>query len=233
MIKEHESFPVTAPKESTIWRYMSMSKFLNFITDESLFFCRADKFHDPYEGRYGNFNIRNRPQIYGQDMSMLESLHENARRKIHINCWHINDFESAAMWELYSTNNSGIAIQSTISDLMKCGQDPEVQIGQVKYVDYENQFIPEGNLYYPFLYKRKSFEHEREIRLLVRDNTTLIGEEPEFEHGCFKKVDLKQLINSIYLSPLMPEWEEKTVRNILNRLNINYKVIKSSLYNVS
>src|SRR5690606_27801928 len=97
--------------------------------------------------------------------------------------------------------------------LMKCGQDPEVQIGQVKYVDYENQFIPEGNLYYPFLYKRKSFEHEREIRLLVRDNTTLIGEEPEFEHGCFKKVDLKQLINSIYLSPLMPEWEEKTVRN--------------------
>lgn len=233
MVKENEMFPVTAPKESTIWRYMSMSKFLNFITEESLFFCRADKFPDPYEGRYGNFNIRNRHKIYGQDMSLLESLNQNARKKTLINCWHINDFESAAMWQLYSTNNSGIAIQSTISDLMKCVQDPEVQIGQVKYVDYENQFIDEHNLYYPFLHKRKFFEHEREIRLLVRDATNLIGEEPEFEHGCLKKVDLKQLINSIYLSPLMPEWEEKTVINILNRLNINYNVIKSSLYNVT
>ena len=31
-----------------------------------------------------------------------------------VNCWHQNEFESEAMWRLYSENNKGIAIQTTL-----------------------------------------------------------------------------------------------------------------------
>lgn len=230
MITEHPSFPIKTPKTSTIWRYMSFTKFMNLILESSLYFCRGDKFQDPFEGRYGNYNLLNRASIYENDMSLLGDLSEHARSKIYINCWHINNHESAAMWQLYSTNDSGIAIKSTIKDLMTCVDDEIVQIGEVRYIDYNNEFMDEGNIYFPFLYKRKSFDHEREIRLLARDKTILKGQDPEFEFGCFKRIDVDKLINSIYLSPLMPDWEERTIRNILLRLGLNFEIKKSSLY---
>ena len=34
-----------------------------------------------------------------------------------INCWHMNDHESAAMWKLYLKSNEGIAVQSTYETL--------------------------------------------------------------------------------------------------------------------
>lgn len=230
MIIEHPSFPIKVPKTSTIWRYMSFTKFLNLISEESLFFCRGDKFHDPFEGKYGKYNLENRDSIYQTDMSLLIDLSEHARSKIYINCWHINNDESAAMWQLYSTNYSGIAIKSTIENLMSSVEDNDIQIGEVRYVDYDSEFMDEGNIYFPFLYKRKSFDHEREIRLFARDKTILKGQDPEFEFGCFKRIDVDKLINSIYLSPLMPDWEERTIRNILLRLGLNFEIKKSSLY---
>lgn len=33
-----------------IWRYMSLQKFKFMIKNKALFFCRADKFSDPFEG---------------------------------------------------------------------------------------------------------------------------------------------------------------------------------------
>ncbi|MGN0003341.1 MAG: hypothetical protein ACI35V_07895 [Sphingobacterium composti] len=136
------------------------------------------------------------------------------------------------MWQLYSTIDSGIAIRTTIADLMECVEDDNVQIGEVRYIDYDSEYMDEGNLFYPFLYKRKSFVHEKEIRLLCRDNSIILGQLPEFENGCFKTVDIEKLITSVYLSPLMPEWEENTIRNVLNSLGVNFEIIKSNLYNM-
>jgi len=35
----------------------------------------------------------------------------------------------------------------------------DVMIGIVKYIDYQRETIPEDNALWPFLHKRKSFEH--------------------------------------------------------------------------
>ena len=39
------------------------------------------------------------------------------RRQTAISCWHENQYESAAMWQLYNPSNDGIAIQTTFGKL--------------------------------------------------------------------------------------------------------------------
>ncbi len=42
---------ITSPKnKDTLWRYMSFEQFVNMLETNSLFFSKADKFKDPYEG---------------------------------------------------------------------------------------------------------------------------------------------------------------------------------------
>ena len=39
------------PKDKdTVWRYMSFEKFANILATESLFFTRADRYDDKFEG---------------------------------------------------------------------------------------------------------------------------------------------------------------------------------------
>ena len=87
-------------------------------------------------------------------------------------CWHENDYESAAMWKLYSDLENGIAIQSTFKNLKECffEDEPDVVIGKVEYLNYNEDSIPWGNklyIYKPFMYKRRSFEYENEIWAII------------------------------------------------------------------
>ena len=42
---------ITPPDDwDTLWRYMNFEKFVNILATEFLFFTRADKFDDPFEG---------------------------------------------------------------------------------------------------------------------------------------------------------------------------------------
>ncbi|MDQ1391242.1 MAG: hypothetical protein QOF30_219, partial [Acidimicrobiaceae bacterium] len=41
---------VTPSDETTLWRYMDLPKFVSLLEKGALFFSRADKLGDPYEG---------------------------------------------------------------------------------------------------------------------------------------------------------------------------------------
>jgi hypothetical protein len=61
------------------------------------------------------------------------------REVVLINGWHYNEYESAAMWNLYSHENAGIAIQSTTTKLSKCFEDNNkdtIWIGKVQYLEF-------------------------------------------------------------------------------------------------
>jgi hypothetical protein len=88
---------------------------------------------------------------------------------VFVNSWHLNEYESAAMWAIYSRFNSGIAIQSTYNRLVKsfsrC-KEP-IYIGKVKYIDYSNEWIDNDNILQRFIHKRKSFAYENELRVIT------------------------------------------------------------------
>ena len=75
------------------------------------------------------------------------------------------------MWNLYSHENAGIAIQSTTTRLSKCfrdNNDDTIWIGKVHYLDFSKDWMNEwNNLFQAFVTKRKSFEYENEIRAVT------------------------------------------------------------------
>jgi hypothetical protein len=100
----------------------------------------------------------------------LREISKWQREVTFVNSWYCQEHESAAMWSLYLKTQEGIAIQSTydrLSNAFVNYHDYDINIGRVSYIDYEHDTIPQGNILFPVMCKRKSFEHEREIRALI------------------------------------------------------------------
>jgi hypothetical protein len=136
---------------------------------------------------------------------------DSYREKIYINCWHMNDYESFAMWKIYAQNTESIAIQSTFNRLEKCfNSNAFVNIGIVNYIDFNSDFIPiNDGILNLFLYKTKFFQYENELRAVIHDTNE--------NDGVLKEVNLNTLIECIYLSPNSPEWFEDLIKSVMDR----------------
>jgi hypothetical protein len=144
----------------------------------------------------------------------------------------MNDHESAAMWSLYLKSSEGIAIQSTYSRLKhSIIDDKEIYLGVVKYIDYENEKFNPGNMFNPFLHKRKSFEHEKELRCLYHKPISIKKGtiDRPIENGISIKVDLVGLIEKIHVAPYAPYWFSDLVKKVLKRFNYNFTVVQSEM----
>ena len=136
----------------------------------ALFFPNINSFNDPYEGSYSRGNVQIRKFVFSRAKqknefdSLIDEI-KSIRPYIYANCWHMNPFESAGMWKLYSKTNESICIQTEFKKL-EMALPNNIELGQVKYINYEKEWIPESNPYYPFIYKRLSFEHEKDLRAI-------------------------------------------------------------------
>ena len=104
---------------------MDFSKFVSLLDKSALFFSRADKLGDPFEGSFSKANASIRNGLYkdlkakGISEASLSELYKQVQKFTAISCWHINRCESAAMWQLYLKSNEGIAIRSNFERLRK------------------------------------------------------------------------------------------------------------------
>ena len=241
MYTEHESFN-PPPRNAILWRYMDFTKFVSFLDSSALFFTRADKLGDPFEGMLSRKNYELEHLLYPQvSRGSIRNLHNSLidfRRFHAVNCWHWNNYESAAMWTLYGQDQGGIAIKTSFDSLADSFTDPiNIYIGQVSYVDYNNTFIPEENTFSAYLHKRKSFEHEREIRAIIEgfpqfDNDTVYinSDLPDtWEIGRPCTVDLNTLVHEIIISPLTPNWIFDLVQSVVAKYGLSLPVSRSSI----
>ena len=171
----YEGHPLFSPPsdEAVLWRYMDLPKLISMLEKRALFFVRADKLGDPFEGSFSRVNELLRPSLYGEGSEDLTEVYSTYMKSLIrftlINCWHENDVESEAMWRLYSSSGDGVAVRNTFKNLRDClTGDESIYVGKVSYVDYKTTFIREDNAFGPYLYKRKSFEHEREVRAVFQ-----------------------------------------------------------------
>ena len=126
--------------ETIIWKYLDLSKFLDLIISRKMFLSRSDKFEDQYEGTFSEPTFEEIKLLLNDNPKYLD--HYKARRKdIVISSWHTNPYESFAMWQIFTKNNEGLAIQSTIGRLKKSilnqERDINLHIGEVQYIDYK------------------------------------------------------------------------------------------------
>lgn len=150
------------------------------------------------------------------------------RKMNYLTCWHQSDNESEAMWQLYTKDTQqGIAIQTTFERLYQ--SLPAVlhtEFGMVNYVDYKeynNGISP--NKFHPFeapWYKRKSFEHEKEFRVIIVDDSGDMNKTV--------RIDINQLIENVYISPQAERWFAELIHDIVrHRYKLWLNVCQSDL----
>lgn len=232
MYEEHPDFN-PPPPDATLWRYIDFTKFVSLLDQEALFFSRLDELGDPFEGSVPKATQDMRPVMFeGMDIpselipNMIESFSEERGQRVRralVNCWHENDSESEAMWKLYG-GTSGIAIKTTFKKLSEClMDDTPMFIGRIKYIDYETTIIGEGNILTSLLAKRKSFEHEQEVRIVSGDF------DQEIEGGQYYNVDITTLIHEIVVAPYSPRWFVNLVESVASRYDLTAPISKSGM----
>jgi len=257
MYMPHKKELLPDDMEAPIWRYMSFTKFVDMLHRQSLFFSRPDCLKgDNFEGTVGraSFNaLEDELNKMGEDGGgvvggvdfQLKSLRKNSsflRCITAVNCWHQNQHESEAMWRLYVHSDQGIAIKSRTSKLIKSFTEDKgllIHVGVVKYIDYDNEAIPSDNLMTPLVHKRKSFEHEKELRAIAckaaitetRDGGISIKTLTEefAKPGENVAVNLTMLIESIHLAPGSPSYMTELVASVVDRYGFDVPVFQSKL----
>ena len=237
MPKYDESLYIQVPDDgTTIWKYLSLDKLLALLVSSELHLTRLDQFKDPWEGALSRTSKHLLEEILStaQDKQLLMEQICQAPRLAFVNCWHASDYESAALWDQYG-KNAGISIRSSVGRLKESIRSrKDILIGSVKYIDYQIEEALKWrhpNIQSVFS-KRKSFEHEREIRI-ARWEYDVAGRNPKNDKPKFLKlrVDLSTILESIQLSPESPTWMLPTVMELFRRFDLGDVSIKrSSLY---
>ena len=236
--------------DTILWRYMDFTKFVSILENHALFFARADKLGDPFEGSVPKINITSRsisnPDFSDEEVVMYGFVMQQLPRFTLINCWHESTHESEAMWKLYTSVNGGIAIKTNFDAFRKSFKiNEQIHIGQVEYVDYDKEQISEDDLLFPYLHKRKSFEHEQEVRAIIqkppfhiselKDNVQNMsrGEISQWldicANGIHYDIDFNLLIREVVVAHFAPEWLLDLVKQVAERYELKAPINRSQL----
>lgn len=163
---------------------MDLSKLLAILVNESLAFPRVDIFDDLYEG-YANNYLELAKKSYMNNIFMVNPLDGHVETGLirnlikilnansYVSCWHLNECESAAMWKLYCNSSDSMVIKTTVGKLKYALTEHinNLDHGGVLYdSEYKNiSKLSYINLSDPLFTKRKSFEHEKEFRVIFRN----------------------------------------------------------------
>ena len=217
---------------------MDVWKFIDLLQRKALYFRRADKLQDEYEGTYSRFQVKSKkeyllrtvPSLIETEMEHIESL----RRNFFINSWCMSEMDKHLMWRSYIASYPGLAIQSTCLllrqsiDKIEDREYHPIEISKVKYYDQiENGIIAQCDGFDAFINKDRHFHLDNELRALCRFNTT----DKSIDH-IYIEIDLPTLIESIIVSPGAPAEFVKSVYNLLVTYGLKGIIVKESRYDL-
>lgn len=194
--------------DEVIYRYMDFAKFVNLLQTKKIHFHKASDFGDRFEGsvpeiiekarRIEYQRAHEKGEIPPNGHTIHAEINKCLRRFTYLNCWHMKEEESVAMWEKYGGSDRAVAIRSTIRNLRRAldGHDgPAVYFAEIEYRPYSSEnesgsriedidideelkseegfdsrfFITrDAHSLVPFVYKRTGFEYEEEMRSIIQ-----------------------------------------------------------------
>ena len=223
-------FPLPQDVGIPIWRYMSVKHFESLLSGKGLWFSRLDVMHadDPFEGSLPKPVYAQLQQQYDDTVMRASKLFGeiSSNQRVMINCWHMSRYESVAMWRLYGRENKAICVQSAFNRLYTVlSPQRKIAVGVVTYIDYGREpFAHDHPFWSRFMHKRKSFEYEQELRAVLYND---IGNIPAV--GLMVPVDLKTLLENIYVSPKADDRFTADVTDMVARAGFSVPVRRSSL----
>ena len=174
---------------------MNFAKLVSMLETRQLFFTRADKLDDPFEGAWSEPTLRQLDSLilHGDDKGRTDpatgdrylSEKETAlswkqiiggysqveRRFTLLNCWREGEHESEAMWNQTPRHGEKyeLAIKSDFKSLVYSfpsrSRVPNI-VARVEYIPYQTKEMP-LSLAAPYFHKRMEFQDEREVRAIM------------------------------------------------------------------
>ena len=169
----------SVPDGTVISRYFKFERFVDILETHSLWFSRPFRFEDQWEGLFPPSYVRRTRQYADANGISFEEFDQDFRRRLlrhryahFVNCWHMSDHESDAMWKLYALAKTGIAIQSTVGAVNECLR--RHNSGRVIYYDPSHDVLS-PSIFGPhdILFKRSFFSWEQEYRFWFDDDELL------------------------------------------------------------
>lgn len=203
--------PLPIPREphAAVWRYLNFAKFMWLLETGALFLPYTELFPDALEG--------------GKQQSSTEAGRAR-RQRAAVSSWHASEHESEAMWRIYSPPHEALALRSTYERL-RTGLPDYVRIHLVQYADSPPA---SDDPLLPFFFKRRAYEHEKELR-------AVLGRPPagsnavEEESGWQLPVKTDDVIERVYVSPFAQQWFYDLVQGVIRRYGLHIAVERSEL----
>ena len=237
-------------EDAVIWRFLDMDKFRDLMANQELYFRRADLFkkQDPNEGLPTDDYVRNVRGLRKYDLHdelTLNNGHAFFRQNSecdYLSCWSLYDGNTLRMWFTYAPN--GVAVCSRY-DLLKsalAGMLDDIHLGKVRY---GNEEMTGYNTLQCIYTKGRSFAWENEVRAVLYSNDPVAGRNRHYDaenfphreplddvnplhkwvHDCKRRrIDLKSLITSIYVSPWATYETFAEVKHWANVRNYSFPV---------
>lgn len=223
------SYHTKKASEKYLFRFLSLENINRFLESGNLWFSRADKFGDKMECVLISDLERDSP-----DFEKIEQ----RKRKTLVNCWHLADEESLAMWDAYSKSEKErrvCAIRFKRDDLTKLVISSSVSVthteikrriyGRVTYKDLlSSAELAKKKVKFNALRKERAFRYECEYRFVIQMSSEFQAEGFNYSIGDSAELPFKILIN-----PLLPSESYNKLKQMLLEGEHSEKVRDSKL----
>jgi hypothetical protein len=168
---------------------------------------------------------------------------ENARDHLYVSFWCFDASESMAMWQIYGSLGSGVALKSSVERYQRAAKfevdSSQYTFGRVTYhdrlelaADIQRDFrtsipMPGSGLWSEVLklglHKRSCFWYEHEWRAVMYQDFR-----PEIR-GVHEAFDIEQLISEVYVGPRAEEFVVEVVASIMDKFLLRKPLKRSDL----
>lgn len=210
VVPKKPPLPIPREPQAAVWRYLNFAKFVWSLEAGALFLPYTSSFADVLEG--------------GKRCARKSDDDGACAPRAAVSSWHASDHESEAMWRIYSPMQEALALRSTYERLRQ-GLPDFVRIHLVQYADSPP---PSDDPLLPYFFKRKAYEHEKELRAVTGNVPPGYGAVEE-ETGWQLPIDVGLVIERVYVSPFAQHWFYELVQGVIRRYGLNIPVERSEL----
>jgi len=214
-------------------RHLDLAKYLDLLVSRKMYFRRADKFSDKFEGVMPA-GMRKAIMASGPKDSPAwidpDTWDSRTRVGNYLNCWNLSSRDNMALWQLYGGASSSVVITSTVKQLVTTAirWNRDVFIQKVQYIDhFKNPDMIVGHWHDLLRYKHEAYQFEEELRFVIPQQGQ--GWEANPVEIRLPVDDLNGLIRSVVVAPEAKPWFFDLIKDVTEKYGVTRPVHRSKL----
>jgi hypothetical protein len=213
-------------------RYLDLPKYVDLLRSSTLYFRRADKFSDRFEGALTP-SIRkliNHPHVGGPGGEDADQYCKHARQGGFVSCWSRGAHDNMALWQIYGGVRTSLAITTTVQHLTEVASTwPDITtIHKVRYIDhFKSPPMTVGHYTDVLECKHEAYGFEDEVRVIVSRHRGEWEKNPEDLRLPIPQ--LASFVRSVVVAPEAEDWYFEAVGELTRRFELDVPVRRSKL----